>query len=172
MPRYLVQRTFPDGLQIPVGNGGPELCQTVVERNAEEGVTWLHSYVSADKRTTFCVYGPPRATARTAMLYVCRRRQRPVATGNRDRQEGARTEQAPFGSTAARPAPKPACHATKYLQMCGRRVPGSRGSRTATNANRWIPRVYSRRTDRAQTSRPAGGGCVASVTGARARPVL
>ena len=53
MPRYMVERTFPDGLQIPVGNGGAELCQTVVERNAEEGVTWVHSYVSADKRTTF-----------------------------------------------------------------------------------------------------------------------
>ena len=28
MPRYMVQRTFPDGLQIPVGNGGSELCET------------------------------------------------------------------------------------------------------------------------------------------------
>ena len=61
MPRYVVQRTFPDGLRIPVGNGGPELCQTVVERNAEEGVTWVHSYVSADKRTTFCVYDAPNS---------------------------------------------------------------------------------------------------------------
>ena len=63
MPRYVVQRTFPDGLQIPVGNGGSELCQTVVERNAEEGVTWVHSYVSADKRTTFCVYDAPTPEA-------------------------------------------------------------------------------------------------------------
>ena len=37
MPRYMVQRTFRDGLQIPVGNGGSELCETIVERNAEEG---------------------------------------------------------------------------------------------------------------------------------------
>jgi hypothetical protein len=30
-----------------------------VKRNAEEGATWVHSYVSADKRTTFCVYDAP-----------------------------------------------------------------------------------------------------------------
>jgi hypothetical protein len=63
MPRYMVQRTFPDGLQIPVGNGGAELCQTVVERNAEDIVTWVHSYVSVDKRTSFCVYDAPTPEA-------------------------------------------------------------------------------------------------------------
>jgi len=68
MPRYLVQRTFPDGLQIPIANGGAEVCRAVVERNAEEGVTWVHSYVSADKRLTFCVYDAPtpEAVRRTA----------------------------------------------------------------------------------------------------------
>ena len=63
MPRYMVQRTFPEGLQIPVANGGAAVCATVVERNAEEGVTWVHSYVSADKRTTFCVYDAPNPEA-------------------------------------------------------------------------------------------------------------
>ena len=63
MPRYVVQRTFPEGLQIPVTNGGAEQCQIVVERNAEEGVTWVHSYVSEDKRTTFCVYDAPNPEA-------------------------------------------------------------------------------------------------------------
>lgn len=63
MPRYVVQRTFPDGLQIHAANGGSELCATVIEQNAEEGVTWVHSYVSADKRTTFCVYDAPTPEA-------------------------------------------------------------------------------------------------------------
>ena len=63
MPRYLVQRTFPEGLHIPVANGGAEVCRAVVERNAQEGVTWVHSYVSADKRTTFCVYDAPTPEA-------------------------------------------------------------------------------------------------------------
>lgn len=63
MPRYMVQRTFPQRLEIPVADGGAETCRAVVERNAEEGVTWVHSYVSADKRTTFCVYDAPSPEA-------------------------------------------------------------------------------------------------------------
>jgi hypothetical protein len=63
MPRYMVQRTFPERLEIPVANGGADICRAVVERNAEEGVTWLHSYVSADKRTSFCVYDAPTPEA-------------------------------------------------------------------------------------------------------------
>jgi hypothetical protein len=63
MPRYMVQRAFPDGLQIPVDNGGADICRRVVERNAEEGVTWVHSYVSVDKRTTFCIYDAPTPEA-------------------------------------------------------------------------------------------------------------
>jgi predicted amidohydrolase YtcJ len=59
----MVQRTFPERLEIPVANGGAEICRAVVERNAEEGVTWVHSYVSADKRTTFCVYDAPTPEA-------------------------------------------------------------------------------------------------------------
>lgn len=63
MPRYIVQRTFPDGLEIPIANGGADICAGVVERNTEEGVTWVHSYVSEDKRTTFCVYDAPSPEA-------------------------------------------------------------------------------------------------------------
>jgi hypothetical protein len=40
MPRYMVQRRFPVGLHFPIANGGSDICRTVVERNAEEGVTW------------------------------------------------------------------------------------------------------------------------------------
>jgi hypothetical protein len=54
------------------------------------------------------------------------------------------SEQAPLGSTAARPAPEPACDATKQLQMRGRRGAALQRSRTATNASRWISRGYSR----------------------------
>jgi Protein of unknown function (DUF4242) len=63
MPRYMVQRTFPRGLEIQVADGGGEICRSVVERNADEGVTWVHSYVSADKRTSFCVYDAPAPEA-------------------------------------------------------------------------------------------------------------
>jgi hypothetical protein len=63
MPRYVVQRIFPEGLNIPVANGGAEVCRGVVERNAEEGVTWISSYVSEDKTRTFCVYDAPSPEA-------------------------------------------------------------------------------------------------------------
>ena len=56
MARYLVERTFPDGLEIPINDEGAAACLGVVDRNAEVGVTWVHSYVSDDKKKTFCVY--------------------------------------------------------------------------------------------------------------------
>ena len=73
MPRYLVERNFAEGLNIPVTADGAHVCLTVVGRNAEDGVTWIHSYVSADKTKTFCVYDAPdpeairRAAARNSL---------------------------------------------------------------------------------------------------------
>jgi hypothetical protein len=66
--RYLVERIFPDGLSIPVTEEGAAACLGVVGNNAELGVTWVHSYVSEDKQTTYCVYdGPsPEAIRRAA----------------------------------------------------------------------------------------------------------
>jgi Protein of unknown function (DUF4242) len=68
MPRYVVERGFPNGLGIPAGAAGADWCLEVVERNADAGVTWLHSYVSEGGRKTFCVYdGPsPEAIRKTA----------------------------------------------------------------------------------------------------------
>jgi hypothetical protein len=68
MPRYMVERTFPDGLEIPTTDDGAKTCLGVVDNNADVGVTWVHSYVSDDKRKTFCIYdGPdPEAIRRAA----------------------------------------------------------------------------------------------------------
>ena len=63
MPRYMVERSFPDGLNIPMNPDGALACCGVVERNAGEGVTWVQSYVSADKKKTFCVYDAPSPDA-------------------------------------------------------------------------------------------------------------
>jgi hypothetical protein len=70
MPRYMVQRTFPDGLNIPVSSDGVELLQGVVDTNADEGVTWVSSFVSEDKTHSFCVYDAPtpEAIRKTAAL--------------------------------------------------------------------------------------------------------
>lgn len=59
MPRYMVQRTFDGGLAIPATAEGAQVCSAVVDRNLDHRVSWVHSYVSADKRTTFCVYDAP-----------------------------------------------------------------------------------------------------------------
>ncbi|MFZ1994219.1 MAG: DUF4242 domain-containing protein [Solirubrobacteraceae bacterium] len=37
--------------------------RVVGERNAEDGVNWVDSYVGADKRTTFCIYDGPTPEA-------------------------------------------------------------------------------------------------------------
>ncbi|MBV8725648.1 MAG: DUF4242 domain-containing protein [Candidatus Eremiobacteraeota bacterium] len=67
MPRFMVERTFSDGLHIPTNANGAEACLTVVGRNATNGVTWVHSYVSADKTKTYCIYdGPNEAAIREA----------------------------------------------------------------------------------------------------------
>ncbi len=59
MPRYLVERTFPNTLSISMNEAGAQVCQTVVINNAEELVTWVHSYVTPDKKKTFCIYDAP-----------------------------------------------------------------------------------------------------------------
>ena len=67
MPRYLVERTFPDGLAIPMTDEGAQVCLTVVGNNTVEGITWVHSYVTEDKGKTFCIYDAPSPEAiRTA----------------------------------------------------------------------------------------------------------
>ena len=63
MPRYMVERTFPDGLHVPVNADGAQALGGIVATNAEEGVSWVHSYVSADKTKTFCIYDAPSPEA-------------------------------------------------------------------------------------------------------------
>ena len=59
MPRYIVERAFPERLQVPSSDEGARAVQDIVARNADFGVTWIHSYVSDDKKKTYCVYDGP-----------------------------------------------------------------------------------------------------------------
>jgi Protein of unknown function (DUF4242) len=70
MPRYLVERTFAEGLHIPIDAAGASVCSNVIDVNAQQSVTWVHSYVTEDKLKTFCLYdGPsPEAVRRAAQL--------------------------------------------------------------------------------------------------------
>lgn len=63
MPRFMVERTFPEGLRIPMTDDGANACASVVGNNAKEGVTWVHSYVTDDLRKTYCIYDGPSADA-------------------------------------------------------------------------------------------------------------
>jgi hypothetical protein len=63
MPRYMVERTFPEGLHVPVDATGADALSKVVSTNSEQSVTWVHSYVSSDKNRTFCIYDAPTPDA-------------------------------------------------------------------------------------------------------------
>ena len=75
MPRYVVERTVPTGLEIPVTAGGAAGLRQIISTNGDQGVTWVHSYVSADKTRTFCVYD---AQTPEAIRQVARRNGLPV----------------------------------------------------------------------------------------------
>jgi len=63
MPRFVVEREFPSGLNIAVNEEGANVCRTVVNVNAGDGVTWIHSYFSTDNKKSYCVYDGPTAEA-------------------------------------------------------------------------------------------------------------
>lgn len=63
MNRYIVERTFPDGLDLPEGSASAELMASIAAGNSEESVSWAHSYRTADQRKTFCVYDAPSPEA-------------------------------------------------------------------------------------------------------------
>ena len=63
MPRYLIERTFPDGLALSADGQSAQACLTIIGNNSTEGVTWIHSYVTPDKKKTFCIYDAPSPEA-------------------------------------------------------------------------------------------------------------
>lgn len=63
MPRYLIERSFPAGLTIPMNAEGRKAVDGVVANNAEHGVTWVHSYVSPDRKASYCIYDAPAPEA-------------------------------------------------------------------------------------------------------------
>ena len=75
MARYIVERSFPGGLRVPLTEQGAQACMNVVQNNAEGGVTWVHSYVTPDRTKTYCIYdGPSPEAIRT----VAERNKLPV----------------------------------------------------------------------------------------------
>ncbi len=59
MPKYIVERVFPDGFELPISDAGRATVTAVGENNAQSGVHWITSYVTADRRRTYCLYDSP-----------------------------------------------------------------------------------------------------------------
>ena len=58
MPLYMIERTFAD--QLDLTNDDVKLIE---DANADEGVRWLFSFLSADRRRTYCLYEAPSPDA-------------------------------------------------------------------------------------------------------------
>ena len=51
MPLYVIERSFAEQLEL-TGDG----VRRIEEVNADEGVRWLFSFLSADRRRSYCLY--------------------------------------------------------------------------------------------------------------------
>jgi hypothetical protein len=58
MPLFLIERNFAE--QLEVNRDG---VAEVTRINADVGVQWLFSFLSADKKKTYCLYEAPSAEA-------------------------------------------------------------------------------------------------------------
>lgn len=58
MPLYMIERTFADQLEM----SGDDV-RLIEEINSDEGVRWLFSFLSADRRRTYCLYEAPSPEA-------------------------------------------------------------------------------------------------------------
>jgi hypothetical protein len=68
MPLYVIERKYAEQLEL-----SSEGVKALEEINADEGVRWLFSFLSADRRQSYCLYEAPSpdeiiAAARRANL--------------------------------------------------------------------------------------------------------
>jgi Protein of unknown function (DUF4242) len=58
MALFMIERTFAEQLELT----GDDV-KLIEEINSDEGVRWLFSFLSADRRRTYCLYEAPSADA-------------------------------------------------------------------------------------------------------------
>ena len=58
MPLYMIERRFADELQM-----NSDEVDLLEEINADEGVSWMFSFLSADRYRTYCLYEAPSPDA-------------------------------------------------------------------------------------------------------------
>ena len=61
MPLYMIERKFADQLDLTSSD-----VRLIEDINADEGVRWLFSFLSADRRRSYCLYEAPSSDAITA----------------------------------------------------------------------------------------------------------
>jgi hypothetical protein len=58
MPLFLIERNFAEQLEV-----NRDDVLEVTQVNADVGIQWLFSFLSADKKKTYCLYEAPNAEA-------------------------------------------------------------------------------------------------------------
>jgi hypothetical protein len=71
MPMFMIERNFADEIALDPNN------DVILKINEEVGVKWLYSFLSLDKKKTYCLYEAPNAEA---VLEAARRANVPADT--------------------------------------------------------------------------------------------
>lgn len=58
MPLYLIERNFAEQLEMTSDD-----VRLIEEVNSDEGVSWLFSFLSADRHRSYCLYEAPSPDA-------------------------------------------------------------------------------------------------------------
>jgi hypothetical protein len=58
MPLYVIERSFAEELELTSDD-----VSLIEEANADEGVRWVFSFLSADRHRTYCLYEAPSPDA-------------------------------------------------------------------------------------------------------------
>ena len=58
MPRFIIERNFAEQIEV-----NRDVVTAITQVNADVGVQWLFSFLSADKKKTYCLYEAPNAEA-------------------------------------------------------------------------------------------------------------
>jgi hypothetical protein len=58
MPVYVIERRFAEQLEMSTDE-----VNLLEDINADEGVSWLYSFLSADRHRTYCLYEAPSPDA-------------------------------------------------------------------------------------------------------------
>ncbi len=58
MPLYLIERNFAEQV-----NATRDVATAITAVNADAGIQWLFSFLSADKKKTYCLYEAPNPEA-------------------------------------------------------------------------------------------------------------